>query len=228
MTSRATDFGPTPRVSAKSPVKGMPGAPELTPRGKRTLEKIVTAAEVVFTRQGFLESRMSDIAQEAGVAHGTVYSYFDCKEDVFLAVASRAVDDILARSIVLDARGSSDPEASLRVAAESVVTAYQEHAAILGSLAIVASFDERASTLRHLLTVQLIERADRVIKAFQRAGLADPDLNRPAVATALGAMAESLAYMSLVQEPRLSRDEISDALALVWVRAIGLTTHRSA
>jgi AcrR family transcriptional regulator len=220
MATKATQVGP-PIVS---PLEVAQTPPAVTRRGQRTLDKLVTAAQVVFTRTGFLDSRMSDIAKEAGVAHGTVYTYFDCKEDVFLAVARRAVEDILERSIVVDPDASTTPEGSLRAAAESVVAAYEEHAAILGSLAIVASFDERASSLRQFLTLKLIDQADRVIKAFQRAGLADPSLNRPAVATALGAMAESFAYVSLVQQHTLSRKEIADALVHVWVRSIGLET----
>ena len=220
MAAKATRLSAPPEC----PLEAVHASPAVTPRGQRTLDKLVTAAEAVFARTGFLDSRMSDIAKEAGVAHGTVYTYFDCKEDVFLAVATRAVEDILRRSIVVAPDSSATPEASLRAAAESVVAAYQEHAAILGSLAIVASFDERASSLRQFLTLQLIDQADRVIKAFQRAGLADPALNRPAVATALGAMAESFAYVSVVQQHNLSRKEIADALVHVWVRSIGLET----
>lgn len=219
---RGLRVAPTEPAEATSPLAAVHTSHAVTKRGQRTVDKLVSAAEVVFARHGFLESRMSDIAKQAGVAHGTVYTYFDSKEDVFLAVASRAVEDILQRAVVVDTDHVDDPQAGLRAAARSVVAAYQEHAAVLGSLAIVASFDDRASTLRQFLTLQLIGQADRVIRAFQRAGLADASLNRQAVATALGAMAESFAYVSLVQERNLSQEEIADALVHVWVRSIGL------
>ncbi len=44
--------------------------------------QILDAAIRVFARQGFHSCRVSDIAQEAGVAYGLVYHYFDTKEGV--------------------------------------------------------------------------------------------------------------------------------------------------
>jgi TetR/AcrR family transcriptional regulator, fatty acid metabolism regulator protein len=43
---------------------------------------ILDAAIRVFARQGFTAGRISDIADEAGVAHGLVYHYFDSKEAI--------------------------------------------------------------------------------------------------------------------------------------------------
>src|ERR671927_346465 len=43
---------------------------------------ILDAAVRVFARQGFHTCRVSDIADEAGVAYGLVYHYFQSKEEV--------------------------------------------------------------------------------------------------------------------------------------------------
>jgi TetR/AcrR family fatty acid metabolism transcriptional regulator len=43
---------------------------------------ILDAAIVVFARQGFHHCRVSDVADEAGVAYGLVYHYFDSKEEI--------------------------------------------------------------------------------------------------------------------------------------------------
>ena len=43
---------------------------------------ILDAAVVVFARQGFNQCRVSDIADEAGVAYGLVYHYFRSKDEV--------------------------------------------------------------------------------------------------------------------------------------------------
>jgi len=71
--------------------------------------KILAAAVHVFARQGFNAGRVSDIADQAGVAHGLVYHYFDSKgailDELFsdrwalLLQASRQVDalDLSAR-----------------------------------------------------------------------------------------------------------------------------------
>ena len=44
--------------------------------------QILDAAVQVFAQEGFHACRVSDIAREAGVAHGLIYHYFDSKDEV--------------------------------------------------------------------------------------------------------------------------------------------------
>jgi AcrR family transcriptional regulator len=44
--------------------------------------ELLDAAAVVFAQKGFHASRVGDIAEEAGVAHGLLYHYFRSKEEV--------------------------------------------------------------------------------------------------------------------------------------------------
>ena len=48
---------------------------------KRAL--IIEAAAKVFARRGFASTLMAEIAIEAGIGKGTLYEYFDSKEDLF-------------------------------------------------------------------------------------------------------------------------------------------------
>ena len=57
-----------------------------TPRGERTLRKILDAARDEFGEHGFSDSSIVGITQRAGVALGTFYTYFDSKEEVFRAL----------------------------------------------------------------------------------------------------------------------------------------------
>ena len=60
---------------------GRSAIPRATPMpDKRRL--ILDAAVRVFARQGFHACRVSDIADEAGVAYGLVYHYFASKDEV--------------------------------------------------------------------------------------------------------------------------------------------------
>jgi AcrR family transcriptional regulator len=47
---------------------------------------LLAAAVRVFARSGYHGARVGDIAEEAGVAHGLLYHYFDSKEDVLRAI----------------------------------------------------------------------------------------------------------------------------------------------
>lgn len=55
-------------------------------RIRRSREKIVTAAEAIFLRKGFLGTNMDEVATAAGVSKQTVYSHFGSKEALFLDV----------------------------------------------------------------------------------------------------------------------------------------------
>lgn len=57
-----------------------------TPRGERTLRKILDAARAEFGERGFADSSIVGITQRAGVALGTFYTYFDSKEALFQAL----------------------------------------------------------------------------------------------------------------------------------------------
>ena len=46
---------------------------------------ILAAARAVFARKGFEAALVDDIADEAGIAKGTVYLYFPSKKDIYLA-----------------------------------------------------------------------------------------------------------------------------------------------
>src|ERR1700692_863228 len=56
-------------------------------KGVETRARLVSAAKEVFERDGFLEARISDIAERAGLSHGSFYHYFESKEEVFREVA---------------------------------------------------------------------------------------------------------------------------------------------
>jgi len=61
-----------------------------TPRsrkGAQTRARLLQAAKEVFEDTGFLEARISDIAERAGLSHGSFYHYFDSKEQIFREVA---------------------------------------------------------------------------------------------------------------------------------------------
>jgi AcrR family transcriptional regulator len=50
--------------------------------------EILSAAKKVFARNGFHTTTIGDIAKEAGLAYGSVYQYFNSKEDLFHALIS--------------------------------------------------------------------------------------------------------------------------------------------
>ena len=58
---------------------------------------ILDAAVRVFARNGYPSSRVGDIAEEAGIAHGLLYHYFPSKEEVLATVFRENWSELLAR-----------------------------------------------------------------------------------------------------------------------------------
>ncbi len=56
---------------------------------------IIKAAIKVFAKNGFYNSRVSDIAKEAQVADGTVYLYFKNKDDILISLFEEEMDKII-------------------------------------------------------------------------------------------------------------------------------------
>src|ERR1700757_4629411 len=70
----------------KGPTAGKNGGRKAStpaaPEGKR--ERILDAAIKVFAAEGFYNAKVSQIAQLAGVADGTIYLYFKSKDDLLI------------------------------------------------------------------------------------------------------------------------------------------------
>ncbi len=77
---------------------------------------ILDAAVRVFARRGYHGSRVGDIAEEAGIAHGLLYHYFASKEEVLATVFRENWGRLLAAFHQVEASGEPAPEQLRRVA----------------------------------------------------------------------------------------------------------------
>jgi TetR/AcrR family transcriptional regulator, fatty acid metabolism regulator protein len=86
--------------------------------------QILDAAIRVFARQGFHSTRVSDIADEAGVAYGLVYHYFKSKDEVLNEVFSERWLLLLAAIEDTDGSGAT-PREKLGAVASFIVDSYR-------------------------------------------------------------------------------------------------------
>ncbi|OGW36901.1 MAG: hypothetical protein A2Y97_05210 [Nitrospirae bacterium RBG_13_39_12] len=86
---------------------------------------ILNAALKTFVKRGYPETRVSEIAAEANVAEGTLYNYFQSKEDLLLALFDEKwggiIDDIRKKISRLD-----DPNKKLKVMFSLVVRLFKK------------------------------------------------------------------------------------------------------
>src|SRR5579864_3384402 len=64
-------------------------------RNPEKYERILEAALAVFAEKGFFVSRISDIADRANVADGTVYLYFKNKDEILATAITTAFDTFM-------------------------------------------------------------------------------------------------------------------------------------
>ena len=57
--------------------------------GERRRNSILAAARTVFSGQGYAVATVDDVANEAGIAKGTLYLYFRSKEEIYLAALTQ-------------------------------------------------------------------------------------------------------------------------------------------
>jgi len=85
------------------------------PEEKR--RQILQAAVRVFARKGFHTSRVGDIAEEAGVAHGLLYHYFDSKDELLETIFHDTWTELLAAMQDVEESGAPAREQLRGVAA---------------------------------------------------------------------------------------------------------------
>jgi AcrR family transcriptional regulator len=80
-----------------------------TRRKEARPEEITAAALDLFVERGFANTRLEDVASRAGISKGTLYLYFENKEELFKAVVREGLVSPLAvmKGVIEQFRGSS-------------------------------------------------------------------------------------------------------------------------
>jgi AcrR family transcriptional regulator len=193
----------------------------LTPRGRRTRDALINAAREVFEQHGFLDARVTDIADAAGVAHGSFYTYFDSKEAIFREVANALVGDLFLASRV-GAEVPRDPISRIEAANRLYLQAYARNARMMAIVEQVSTFNDYFRQLRRDIRQVFVDRAAAGIARLQAAGLADQALDPATSASALGGMVDHFAHVWLVLGEPFDEEVAVATLTRLWAQAIGL------
>lgn len=196
-----------------------------TQKGQQTRERLVQAARSVFEEQGFLHARVADVCKAANTSHGTFYTYFDSKEAIFKEVVDSVELDLLAVDPVPE---DTDPVERIRAANRHYLEAYRANAKIMAVIHQVATFDADVRATRVQRQNAFAAAIERRTRAYQDAGLADPDVDPRYAAQALGGMVAFFAEDMFSQDHGFNLDEAVEQLTLLWANAVGLSRGGSA
>jgi AcrR family transcriptional regulator len=104
------------------------GAGVMSPRSEETnqqiredrREEILQAALLVFARRGLAATKISDIAEAAGLSHGLIYHYFKSKDEIYTELVRRTFD-ISTGIFGYAAQSPGDPWERIRMMTETVL-----------------------------------------------------------------------------------------------------------
>lgn len=195
----------------------------------RRMEKetlILDAAERVFAARGYPATTVKDVAQEAGVATGTVYLYFPSKEELFLALIDRGIRAVL-EGIVQARQGQPDVVAKLAASLRGAVRVFSAHrdlarVALLQAPGAMPACEERLAQLHRLFAAYVEQDLEEACAA----GLIPPLDTRVAAWAWVGSFAEVL--LAWVRGDARDLEEVVPALVTYHLRAIGAEERSAA
>ena len=194
-------------------------------KGARTRARLLDAAKQIFEESGYFEARISDIAERAGLSHGSFYHYFDSKEQAFREVAERIDEELSAPlfEIILAPASHVRPDDRIRESVRVHFRSYAAEARMLGVIEQVARHDEHLHAARQARNDRYTGEIAESIRRLQQRGWADESLDPALAAVAMGALTTRFAEMWLVQGAvDYDLEDGIEQFARLFVNAIGL------
>lgn len=194
-----------------------------SPKGIRTRARILESAKAVFEESGFLEARISDIAEKATLSHGTFYHYFDSKEQIFRELAEVHEALLTARPEPSEDEAALSEFERILKANRLYLERYRENGRIMGVIEEVSRYDSHVNDARIQRQKHFAERAEKHLRGLQKKGLADKTIDPEIAAVALGAMVARFAELWLVEQwAPYEFDHAAEQLTVLWARSIGV------
>jgi len=184
---------------------------EVPAAGKR--ERILRAAIDVFAESGYFNAKVTDIAKAAGVADGTIYLYFDGKEELLTTIFREHTRNYL-QSLERDLAPVRSPEERVRIA-------IRHHLETLGrdrALAVVAQVELRhsikyMSLLSHQEVGDYLGILRKIVEQGQSAGVFRRNLHPQLVAKALFGVLDEMVTSWVLSDKEYALADQADGVA---------------
>jgi TetR/AcrR family fatty acid metabolism transcriptional regulator len=182
-------------------------------RGTSKRERILRAAVDVFAEFGYFNAKVAQIAKAAGVADGTIYLYFDGKEDLLTTVFREYTRNYL--------RALEQQMANINRAEERLRIAIRHHLETLGrdrALAVVSQVELRHS-LKFMSLLSQEEIADylniirKIVESGQEEGVFRRTVHPQLVAKAVFGVLDEMVTSWMLSEKDYDLGALSDEVA---------------
>jgi len=189
-------------------------------------DAILRAAIDVFAGRGFFNAQVADVARAAGVAAGTVYLYFESKDDLLVSIFERTMRDAIA-----DGRAAVAP---VRDPVEQLRTVARVHLDRMGrdrSLAVVFQVELRQSTkfmerLSSTLLREYLGIIRTIIVEGQKSGAFRKDLNATLAAKLFFGGLDEMATNWILSRRKYALASEADAIVDLFVHGAGASPRQ--
>lgn len=199
---------------------------------QETRNRILDAAEHLFSERGVSRTSLEDIAQAASVTRGAIYWHFKDKRDLFAAMVDRVtlpMEAMVARS---SDESVADPIASLKACAVTALKRTANDPQVQRVFDIVTHkceyLGEMAGVNNRISAVQkgCVDRAEQTIRNAIKRGLLPASVNPRLAAVGLDAMLYGLISNWLANPGYLPLERHAEAMIELYVD--GLRKHPAA
>jgi len=182
--------------------------------------QILDAAVKVFAQNGFYNSKVLDIAKEAGVANGTVYLYFPSKDDILISIFEEQMGeliDYMEREIQKES-GSLNKLRKLVSMQMHLIETNSELTELL-----LVELRQSKKFLRSNATDMMskyIDMISDILKEGIAEGAIDENIDVAIVGTMLFSAVEGLATRWILEGASYSLDKAADTVIKVFLNGI--------
>lgn len=159
-------------------------------------EQIVDKGIDLFSKNGFAETKISDITDALGVAQGTFYHYFKSKRDLFLDCISRVTMIIIPEDVWLEVNREQDFFEKQRIKLKAFLKVFPRFSGILTLLKFSLQSEDpaiadKARDVYNILGKHLVKDMKKAIENKEIQGV-----NVEIMSLLLHGMAETLGFIS--------------------------------
>lgn len=176
---------------------------------------ILEAAVRVFARQGFHTCRVSDIADEAGVAYGLVYHYFSSKEEILDTLFLERWDVMLEAISEVDA-SSRSPREKLQAIAGFIVESYRHDPELMKVIIVEVTRAANTFGRTHLAKIrEAYSQIAGIVARAQAAGVFREQISPEFAALAFYGLIEQVLTGWIFESDSVGEDELERAKVLI-------------
>jgi TetR/AcrR family transcriptional regulator, fatty acid metabolism regulator protein len=176
---------------------------------------ILDAAVRVFAGQGFHTCRVSDIADEAGVAYGLVYHYFSSKEEILDTLFTERWGLMLQAIAEADSAYASPPE-KLQAIAAFIIDSYRYDPDLMKVIIVEVTRAANTFGRTHLADIrEAYQLITSIVERAQADGVFRKEIDPPFAALAFYGLIEQVLTTWIFKPEPVDEDEFERAKALI-------------